>query len=665
MAFFSQIRRSLSNSLGINSTKKRLAYKEAQGAETFEDRVLLTVSFQMNYIPSTPANLGFDDPTLGQARRDALEAIALQFGNMFDHTATIQMDVTSSDNPMSNTLASAGTENSDVGGGGFGSEVIRTKILTGNDLNGITNDGSIDVNWGQPWELSLDPNDTDPESESDFISTMMHELSHAVGFASSILENGQDLFNTPVGNEGAWNKFDQFITTFNQTSVIDNMTYILDAGVWANRTGGNSANNVGLFFSGPNAMAANGGKPVGLFTPTTWKDGSSVSHTDDENPALSSTMMLSASDFGPNARTYTKIERAILKDLGYTLVETGITADIFAFDPSTGRWRVGASTGSRFYQVDGPNWSTTAGWTIQDGDFNNDGRQDVAGLTSTGQWWVGLSNGTTFVTSYWGAMTNGGGWTNMQVGDFDNDGDSDILSQNSNGEWWLNRSIGSSFQLSYAGKWSASGYTAIVSGDFNNDGRMDISGLTTTGQWWTGLSNGNTITTSFWRQWNGSAGWQDIRVGDFNGDGMQDVFARTSTSQWWIGQSTGTSFATVYGTQWNDITWKDVRIGDFNGDGRSDIAARTEFNRWHVTTSSGTRLTESIWAQWNSSSVWATAVGDFNGDGKDDIAGFVAATGEWWVALSDNGTRFQNTYYKAWVAPSPINVGFIRGKQLA
>jgi hypothetical protein len=66
-------------------------------------------------------------------------------------------------------------------------------------------------------------------------------------------------------------------------------------------------------------LNANGGKPVGLFSPTVWEDGSSGSHLDDENPALSGRLMLSAFDVGPYTRELTDVERAILIDLGYQM----------------------------------------------------------------------------------------------------------------------------------------------------------------------------------------------------------------------------------------------------------------------------------------------------------------------------------------------------------
>ena len=327
--------------------------------------------------------------------------------------------------------------------------------------------------------------------------------------------------------------------------------------------------------------------------------------------------------------------------------------DVFGWDLTTGRWRMGESSGTRFTNRSGTLLNLTAGWTFQKGDFNGDGKVDYAGLTSTGQWWVGTSNGTNFSNSFWlkWSPVATAGWKNFQVGDFNDDGRDDIAAQTTGGYWWVAISTGTSFDSEYWGRWADSGWTDIVSGDFNNDGKDELAGLRTNGDWYFGLSDGTKFTQSYAGRWSGTAGWQDIRVGDFDGDGRDDLFGRTSDGYWWVGKSTGSSLSTVYGTRWIESDgWSDVVIGDFNGDGKADIAGRKNSGEWNVATSTGTRLSNKRWGIWNSTVTWSVVVGDFDGDGKDDIAGRVAATGEWWVALSQSSLLFSNTYFGSWGA---------------
>jgi hypothetical protein len=74
----------------------------------------------------------------------------------------------------------------------------------------------------------------------------------------------------------------------------------------------------GMYFDGPNARAANGGNRVGLYTPTSWADGSSVSHLDTDNATFAGMMMFHEVGTGAAARRYSAIEVGILTDLGYT-----------------------------------------------------------------------------------------------------------------------------------------------------------------------------------------------------------------------------------------------------------------------------------------------------------------------------------------------------------
>ncbi len=303
----------------------RRSQAQIQSVQQLEERSLLTVSFQFNYAGAIGSGIGFEAAN-GQVRRDALELAGLRLGAQFSETATISMGVISMDSPASNTLASAGTEFNDTLVNGFSSnEVVRTKILTGTDLNAAANDGTVEVNWGLNWEISPNPADVSG-TEYDFLSTMYHELLHAVGWGSAISPTGADLNDAaPTGQAGAWRFYDKFITNVSGTPVINGTTFALNASSWNTNSIGGASPAAGLFFNGTNARAANGNAPVGLFTPDPWQVGSSVSHLDDQNPLLQPLMMASATDFGPGARNLTTLERAVLKDLGYTLVAGGIT----------------------------------------------------------------------------------------------------------------------------------------------------------------------------------------------------------------------------------------------------------------------------------------------------------------------------------------------------
>ncbi|MEZ6046211.1 MAG: proprotein convertase P-domain-containing protein [Planctomycetaceae bacterium] len=308
------------------------AFALAGSIEHLEERTLLTIDFNFIYGGAIGSGIGFEDATQGQARRDALEATAATFGSFFDETGTIDVNVTSYSNSSSTTLASAGSSMFTGGNGGFSHRLAATKILTGLDLNEGSTDAFLSVNWAKSFELASDFQ----AGEYDFTAVIMHELSHALGFSSMVAQDGTSQKNdAPLGFEGEWAIYDKYLSDSAGNSLIDPVTYILDSSWDTLSVGGTSPSN-GLFFNGYNAMLANGGAPVGLYTPTTWKNGSSVSHLDTDNPSYTSLMMSHSFAPGLSARTFDPIEVGIWMDLGFNMTGISNSAPVGIADSGAG-----------------------------------------------------------------------------------------------------------------------------------------------------------------------------------------------------------------------------------------------------------------------------------------------------------------------------------------
>jgi len=271
------------------------------------------VTFVFDYSGSTE----FNDPTLGAARRTALEDAAGKLGRVFAHTQTVNIEVLSVNDAGQGFLASAYTDYAepDLSFFGYWEGVMMNRILTGVDGNGGLADGGVEVNFGYTWDLD---DDVSPGA-FDFKSTIIHELVHAAGFLSGIQESGADYWGDPLGDPSVWDVFDDYLCDSSGTPLIDDSTFELNVPLWNTvRTGGASPGS-GLFFNGPMAMAANGGQPVGLYSPPSWEEGSSGSHLDDQNPAQDGSIMLAALAPGKYRRSLTDIERGILMDIGFSL----------------------------------------------------------------------------------------------------------------------------------------------------------------------------------------------------------------------------------------------------------------------------------------------------------------------------------------------------------
>ena len=287
------------------------------------NHALSDVVFDFHYAGPIGSGIGFEDAALGQIRRDALQSAANSFGQLFEHDAIIDIQVRSIDNPSTDTLASAVSALNNPTTAGFGQiEVVRTKILTGTDKNGTAADAHLEVNWAKNWSTSGNASGVG-HSQFDFYSTVYHELSHAVGIFGSIDAAGRDVFGTLPNSPGKWSTFASWITGPEQVPLIDPATAQLDKAQWSK----GSVN--GLFFSGPNAVAAFDGLPVPLHTPFPFEAGSSVHHLANTDPSLSGLLLLSEASLGPGPRELSILERGIFTDLGYSLAvqSVGVEGD--------------------------------------------------------------------------------------------------------------------------------------------------------------------------------------------------------------------------------------------------------------------------------------------------------------------------------------------------
>jgi hypothetical protein len=261
--------------------------------------------------------------------------------------------------------------------------------------------------------------------------------------------------------------------------------------------------------------------------------------------------------------------------------------------------------------------SAVGSWAVENmqfstGDYNGDGRDDMAALYGYSDGSVKLftalskaDGGFSAPTSSWSAAP--GGWTakNMTLhsGDFNGDGRDDLAA-------WYDYDNGDDRLFTFTAT-ATGGFSApfpswantnndwnranlkFVAGDFDADGRDDLGGLYK-------YADGSIKMFSFLAKPDGGfqasiASWTSstfgdwnrthVNAGDFNGDGRDDVAA-------WYDYSDGhdaihvlTSLSTpdghfntpykAYETAAGNFTYSSMRLvaGDYNGDGLDDLAA--------------------------------------------------------------------------------------------
>ncbi|MGE5472859.1 MAG: fibronectin type III domain-containing protein [Ignavibacteriales bacterium] len=301
-------------------------------------------------------------------------------------------------------------------------------------------------------------------------------------------------------------------------------------------------------------------------------------------------------------------------------------------------------------------------------------------------------------------------YTNKTVsGDFNGDGKSDVAAfcdcgeQGTRIDVWLSNGT----NLQYAGEsvwWSNSGYTCsnisgrIVAGDFNGDGKCDIAALCniTSGarlQVWksTGLSFQYQGDDGWW---SGTTSYNTTKItnrvvaGDYNYDGKCDIAAfydyGLSTVKLHVWKSTGTAFQYSGDSGW----WGDtntpaglltgrVVAGKFDSNSRYDIAAFVNVSgqtKIYVWTSTGTAFTfQGTTGWWSSTSYSVSSITnrvvamDFNNDGKSEIAAFydcgsgVTKLHEW----TSTGTAFQYAGDSGWWNSTSYPADRITGRVVA
>ncbi|MBI3820277.1 MAG: VCBS repeat-containing protein [Planctomycetes bacterium] len=275
------------------------------------------------------------------------------------------------------------------------------------------------------------------------------------------------------------------------------------------------------------------------------------------------------------------------------------------------------------------------------GDLNNDGKVDiVTANTNSDNISVLINNGT---GGFAGAtdFTDGGppvasGSTAVAIGEFNNDGKPDVAcvttGQNNQGNTvtTFEGNGNGGFAISHHYQLGLAPYSGVLA-DLNGDGRADIAAANQgsndvsiyfgdgTGAFWSiphvGMSTIGGLDNS------------SAAIGDFNGDGIPDIFSAGANNTTGGGvvsvtfESFGTGggfFAPPFQPGVAATNCRSVMAADLNGDGALDIVTLTllgEIGAW-LGNGAGSFANS---AQYSNYSYISAAVGDVNGDGRPDI----------------------------------------------
>ncbi|MCA8986603.1 MAG: cadherin domain-containing protein, partial [Planctomycetaceae bacterium] len=320
-----------------------------------------------------------------------------------------------------------------------------------------------------------------------------------------------------------------------------------------------------------------------------------------------------------------------------------------------GNWIIGvANTTGGYNFINAGEARVTNVSQIHVGDFNGDGKDDIAALYkdgTKGNWRVNVSNGSTFSRQIWGSYGNYSDVKTTAVGDFNNDGRDDIaIISQSTGTVWVataqpNRKF--SYGLFERGRIDTNvPVSNLLVGNFDGVGGEDI--IAVIGDGAPGMVNllairsvGLHFENSNWATWSFGASLDKIVAGDFNGDGRTDVAGIVDGSQLVVGASTGTGFN--LSTQRTDASlanYVDVSVGDANGDRRDDIYGRdVTTGDWYRLSQAAGNFSKTMIVHWavdpgTGGSVWDhVVVGDYDNRSQQRFTKVIADS----IVLADNG----------------------------
>jgi len=249
-------------------------------------------------------NVGFDDPSQGQARRDTLGSVMTYVSQQLSssYSATIDIQIQESQVDGNGFLASASPFYF-TGPDGFYNGFVYDHANTGSDPSGSVPDATARFDFGYDWHTGNAPT---PSNQFDLFSTALHELTHAMGFTAQVGETGESRVGNS-GNPGVFGVFATFLELGDGTDLFDQTT-----GTFLGTPSDLVSDDV--FFNGPNAVAANGGDPVKIYAPDPFRTGSSISHFD---PIFTDVVMNPSSGQGDMSREWTALDRGVLADIGW------------------------------------------------------------------------------------------------------------------------------------------------------------------------------------------------------------------------------------------------------------------------------------------------------------------------------------------------------------
>ena len=311
--------------------------------------------------------------------------------------------------------------------------------------------------------------------------------------------------------------------------------------------------------------------------------------------------------------------------------------DLAAANNGSGNVTVLFGDGAGGFTTDtsGPFATGTGPAAIVTGDFDGDGRPDLAVANfGSGNVTVLMNRPPGFSSA---SFTAGNGPQSLGVADFNSDGNIDIaVASFRDGKVRLLSGDGTgSFSTGAPLSVGAPAY-ALAVGDFDGDNKQDLAIASTSGSVAVMLNGASGFTSStLFTVPNAPFA---LVTGDFNGDGNRDVAVLTDAANpltVLLGDGNGNLAAASAPAFPAGAAPNMLAVGDFNGDGRSDLAIPDQGNNDVIVLLGASATTSSILSTTSPATVAAGATVPLTLTLSDTGTAFASPTGT--VTFMDNG----------------------------
>jgi hypothetical protein len=169
------------------------------------------------------------------------------------------------------------------------------------------------------WYFGTDGN---PGSQVDFVSVVLHELGHGLGFSGSMRVGGA---TCGTGN-GCWGSGTSYPFIYDRYAVNGSGQLLISSFANYSTVLASQLTSGNIYFNGANAVKANSNANVKLYAPGTWAQGSSYSHLDEIFNGTPNALMTYSIGSGESIHNPGPVMLCMFKDVGWTVTVSGSSA---------------------------------------------------------------------------------------------------------------------------------------------------------------------------------------------------------------------------------------------------------------------------------------------------------------------------------------------------